>query len=259
MLLVWGPERVQKMQAGSGCEWNPLWFTSISPHAGLCLSQPHCVLFSLGDLEVSNSAIQIHCICHTLSFSPPVSPLLLLMPPYSSFLLRLSLFPSSFLLPRSHLCQFFLSFVYLVCFFLLPSITILNLPDHISHMVILVSFFFPLLIFSLSVFLLFFSSSLPLLPDLNFYYHLLIYLIFFVLAFFHLKTILHSQCSTIFPCPLNYCPVCIHHPTNICLISCFLYLLHPPNFSIFLCQGIKWCCSVRIGIGTDKSLMIQIP
>lgn len=64
----------------------------------LCLA----VLFSSGDLEVSNSAIQIRCVCYILSSTLPISPLLL----------TFSSFPLSFtLLPSHHL---FLSFLNLI-------------------------------------------------------------------------------------------------------------------------------------------------
>ncbi len=55
------------------------------------------VLFSSGDLEVSNSAIQIHCVRYTLPSNPPISPLLLTLSclPTLHFFLFFALLPSS--------------------------------------------------------------------------------------------------------------------------------------------------------------------
>lgn len=60
--LVSGPERLQRMSAAPGCLRGSSQFTSISPHAGLRLPLPRCVRISWRDLEVSNSAVQTHCV-----------------------------------------------------------------------------------------------------------------------------------------------------------------------------------------------------
>lgn len=200
------------MQAGSGCEWNPLWFTSISPHAGLCLSQPHCVLFSLGDLEVSNSAIQIHCICYTLSSRPPVSPLPLLMPTSFSFLLTFPPFPASVLLPNLISAYFSHLLSDPICSILLLSITVPLLPDHISLRASS-CLFLPFLLFAPSLFLPFYNCFLFYL--IYFYYSLFTRLLFFLSLFLYL-----IPYSAIVPCPLisftySHFPTC--SPPRECL------------------------------------------
>lgn len=90
-------------EGGSRCALplSPLMQGSVS----LCLA----VLFSSGDLEVSNSAIQIHCARYTLSSNPPISPLLLTFsslfvsspPRISSLLIFLPYNPVCTILPLS--------------------------------------------------------------------------------------------------------------------------------------------------------------
>ena len=108
----------------------------------LCLT----VLFSSGDLEVSNSAIQIHCARYILSFqssymsSPPHLLLTFsLPPPVSSRLLSI---------PGSRLCLFFSRLILFVPFSHSPPIVPLS-PDHISpsSCVLLACFFFVILPF----------------------------------------------------------------------------------------------------------------
>ena len=119
----------------------------------LCLT----VLFSSGDLEVSNSAIQIHCARYILSFqssymsSPPHLLLTFsLPPPVSSRLVSI---------PGSRLCLFFSRLILFVPFSHSPPIVPLS-PDHISpsSCVLLACFFFCHFAISLSLF--FFSATL---------------------------------------------------------------------------------------------------
>lgn len=111
----------------------PAWFTSISPHAGLCLSLPHCVLFSSGDLEVSDSAIQIHCARYILCSNPSTYPLLFPQPPHSSSLL--SFYSASLFLSHPKISSQ-LIFSHLlsnpVCTILQLSPVVHPLPDHIT-------------------------------------------------------------------------------------------------------------------------------
>ena len=134
----WGQTECRKCGLILAARGNPVRFTSISPHAGLCLFLPRCVLFPSGDLEVSHSSIQIHCVCYILSASPPVSPLFLLRPPLSSFPSVLLYSPFLSQLIFSHLqsnpvliilLSLIVPLVYFLSSFLSPLCLSLSSPD----------------------------------------------------------------------------------------------------------------------------------
>ena len=117
----------------------------------LCLA----VLFSSGDLEVSNSAIQIHCVRFILSSNPPISPLLLTfscLPAPHFFPQFFTPRPSSrlvFLLPRSRLRLFSLISCLILFVLFSPALPPLFLSYLItsSQAAMFFSHSFPLLFF----------------------------------------------------------------------------------------------------------------